>query len=206
MNGCSDDSLIGTLPTTPAIKNETEIPPVRSAKKTETHKSRRNDKSPPTHAFNSMGVLAIEVQHLVIEQDSVRRCCTTVSGSPRSGCGHAQTDRRKSKDHSDSGAPGHVAPQGMPLVGLVDVDESLIACHSKDDPLSDDDRRSHQGKLLVASAVEVGECGSGHICLARIDGFSADSLHAFLGANLATGTTWSRCWASRHYEKFILGS
>ena len=50
-------------------------------------------------------------------------------------------------------------------------------------------RRSHQGKLLVAGAVEVGEDGPGRIRLAQIDDFSADSLHAFLGANLATGAT-----------------
>ena len=82
-----------------------------------------------------------------------------------------------------------VAPVRMPLAGLVEVDESLIACRSKDDPPSGGGRRSHQGKLLVAGAVEVGEGGPGRIRLARIEDFSADSLHAFLGANLAPGAT-----------------
>ena len=82
-----------------------------------------------------------------------------------------------------------VAPERMPLAGLVEVDESLIACRSKDDPPSGGGRRSHQGKLLVAGAVEVGEGGPGRIRLARIEDFSADSLHAFLGANLAPGAT-----------------
>ncbi len=74
-----------------------------------------------------------------------------------------------------------VAPEHMPLAGLVEVDESLIACRSKDEPPSGGGRRSHQGKLLVAGAVEVGEGGPGRIRLARIEDFSADSLHAFLG-------------------------
>ena len=82
-----------------------------------------------------------------------------------------------------------VAPERMPLAGLVEVDESLIACRSKDEPPSGGGRRSHQGKLLVAGAVEVGEGGPGRIRLARIEDFSADSLHAFLGANLALGAT-----------------
>ena len=82
-----------------------------------------------------------------------------------------------------------VAPERMPLAGLVEVDESLIACRSKDEPPSGGGRRSHQGKLLVAGAVEVGEGGPGRIRLARIEDFSADSLHAFLGANLAPGAT-----------------
>ncbi len=49
-----------------------------------------------------------------------------------------------------------------------------------------------------AGAVEVGEGGDGRIRLAQIEDFSADSLHAFPGANLATGATartdgWAGC-------------
>ena len=79
------------------------------------------------------------------------------------------------------------APRRMPLAGLVEVDESLIASPSKDNPPSGGGRRSRQGKLLVADAVEVGEGGSDRIRLAQLEDFSADSLHAFLGVNLATG-------------------
>ena len=82
-----------------------------------------------------------------------------------------------------------VAPGRMPLAGLVEVDESLISCRSKDDPPSGGGRRTRQGKLLVADAVEVGEGGAGRIRLAQLEDFSADGLHAFLGANLATGVT-----------------
>ena len=74
------------------------------------------------------------------------------------------------------------------LAGLVEVDESLMPAAPRIPP-SGGGRRSHQGKLLVAGAVEVGEGGPGRIRLARIEDFSADSLHAFLGANLAPGAT-----------------
>ena len=46
-----------------------------------------------------------------------------------------------------------VALQRMPRAGLVEVDESLIARRSKEDPPSGGGRRSHQGKLLVVGAV-----------------------------------------------------
>ena len=69
------------------------------------------------------------------------------------------------------------------------MDESLISCRSKDDPPNGGGKRSRQDKLLVAGAVEVGEGGPGRIPLAQLENFSADGLHALLGANLATGAT-----------------
>lgn len=82
-----------------------------------------------------------------------------------------------------------VAPDRGPLAGLVEVDETTIACRTKDDPPAGGGGRSHQGKLLVAGAVEVEGQGPGRIRLAQISDFSARSLHAFLGANLAAGAT-----------------
>ena len=52
-----------------------------------------------------------------------------------------------------------VAPGRGPLAGLVEVDETAIACRRKHDPLSGGGRRSHQGKMLVVGAVEVEDGG-----------------------------------------------
>ena len=59
-----------------------------------------------------------------------------------------------------------VAPERMPLAGLVEVDESLRMTRRAAAVGAD------QGKLLVAGAVEVGEGGPGRIRLARIEDFS----------------------------------
>jgi len=80
-----------------------------------------------------------------------------------------------------------LAPGRSALAGLVEVDETEIACRSKNDPVTGGGGRSHQGKLLVVGAVEVedGGRGPGRIRLARVADYSAGSLHAFLAANLA---------------------
>ena len=52
-----------------------------------------------------------------------------------------------------------VAPGRSPLAGLVEVDETEIACRRKHDPLTGGGRRSHQGKMLVVGAVEVEDGG-----------------------------------------------
>ena len=54
-----------------------------------------------------------------------------------------------------------VAPSRNPLAGLVEVDETEIACRSKNDPLTGGGGRSHQGKILVVGAVEVEDGGAG---------------------------------------------
>ena len=84
-----------------------------------------------------------------------------------------------------------LAPGRSALAGLVEVDETEIACRSKNDPVTGGGGRSHQGKLLVVGAVEVedGGRGPGRIRLARVADYSAGSLHAFLAANLAPGAT-----------------
>jgi hypothetical protein len=70
-------------------------------------------------------------------------------------------------------------------VGLVEVDETDLPCRSRNDPLSGSGGRSHQGKILIAGAVEVQEKGPGRIRLSVIKDFSADSLHGFLRAAVA---------------------
>jgi hypothetical protein len=82
-----------------------------------------------------------------------------------------------------------LAPDRSPLAGLVEVDETEIACRSKNDPLTGSGGRSHQGKVLVVGAVEVVDSGAGpgRIRLSQVPDYSASSLHAFLAASLAPG-------------------
>src|SRR2546423_2985667 len=84
-----------------------------------------------------------------------------------------------------------LAPGRSPLAGLVEVDETEIACRSKNDPVTGGGGRSHQGKILVVGAVEVkdGGLGPGRIRLSQVPDYSAASLHAFLAANLGPGVT-----------------
>ncbi len=82
-----------------------------------------------------------------------------------------------------------VAPGRDPLTGLVEVDETNLPCRSRNEPLGGGGGRSHQGKILIAGAVEVQEKGPGRIRLSVIEDFSADSLHDFLRAAVAPGAT-----------------
>ena len=82
-----------------------------------------------------------------------------------------------------------VAPDRSPLAGLVEVDETAIACRSQHDPLSGGGGRSHQGKILVVGAVEVEDGGPGRIRLAAVPDYAAASLHLFIADNLAPGAT-----------------
>jgi transposase-like protein len=84
-----------------------------------------------------------------------------------------------------------VAPDRNPLCGLVEIDETEIACRSKNDPPAGGGGRSHQGKILVVGAVEVqdGGAGPGRIRLQEVTDYSAASLHPLLAANLVPGAT-----------------
>ncbi|MBV8892889.1 MAG: IS1595 family transposase [Acidobacteria bacterium] len=89
-----------------------------------------------------------------------------------------------------------VAPDRSPLAGLVEGDQTEIACRSKYDPPTGGGRRHrrhrrHQGKILVVGAVAVEDSGAGlgRIRLQEVSDYSADSLHPSLAANLALGTT-----------------
>lgn len=84
-----------------------------------------------------------------------------------------------------------VAPGRSALAGLVEVDETEIACCSKHDPVTGGGGRSHQGKMLIVGAVEVQDAGAGpgRIRLAEVSDYSANSLHPFVTQNLAPGAT-----------------
>jgi hypothetical protein len=77
-----------------------------------------------------------------------------------------------------------LAPGRSPLAGLVEVDETAIACCRKTDPVTGGGRRSRQGKMLVVGAAEFRDGGPGRIRLSQVPGYSAAGLHAFLAANL----------------------
>ncbi len=84
-----------------------------------------------------------------------------------------------------------VAPERNPLYGLVEVDETEIACRSTNDPPAGGGGRSHHGKILVVGAVEGqdGGAGPGRIRLQEVLDYPAASLHPVLATNLAPGAT-----------------
>ncbi len=82
-----------------------------------------------------------------------------------------------------------VDPDRSPLAGLIEVDETAINYRTKDEPVSGGQGRSHDGKVPVIGAVEVIDDHPGRLRLACIPDYSADSLHAFVKANAATGVT-----------------
>jgi ISXO2-like transposase domain/Transposase zinc-ribbon domain len=81
-----------------------------------------------------------------------------------------------------------VAPARNPLSGLVEVDKTEIAYRSKNDPVTTGGSNQH-GKMLIVGAVEVQDLRLGRIRLTTVPDDSAASLHAFLAANLAPGTS-----------------
>ncbi len=82
-----------------------------------------------------------------------------------------------------------VDPTRNPLSGLVEIDETTFNHRTKEDPVAGGRGRSHDGKLLLAGAVEVKGRGPGRLRLAAIDDFSARSLHAFVKAHVAPSAT-----------------
>jgi hypothetical protein len=80
-----------------------------------------------------------------------------------------------------------VDPEREPLAGLVEVDEGNIPFRAKDGPGRPG--RSHDGKLLVAGAIEIRGKGPGRIRLAVIADYSAVALGAFVAAAIAAGST-----------------
>jgi ISXO2-like transposase domain/Transposase zinc-ribbon domain len=82
-----------------------------------------------------------------------------------------------------------VAPDRSPLSGLVEVDETSLPFRAKDAPAARKPGRSHDGKLLIAGAVEIVGEGPGRIRLAAIDDYSAAALGGFVAATIADGST-----------------
>ena len=82
-----------------------------------------------------------------------------------------------------------VDPDRSPLDGLVEVDETSLPFRTKDDPVGPRPGRSHDGKLLIAGAVEIRGAGPGRTRLAVIGDYSAASLGGFVAGNVAEGST-----------------
>src|SRR5436190_7920930 len=80
-----------------------------------------------------------------------------------------------------------VDPEREPLAGGVEVDESSLPFRTKDEPARPG--RSHEGKLLIAGAVEIRGKGPGRARLAVIGDYSAVALGAFVAGNVADGST-----------------
>ena len=80
-----------------------------------------------------------------------------------------------------------VDPDRNPLSGLLEIDETTINHRTRNDPPAGGRGRSHEGKLLIAGAVEIVGDGPGRIRLAQVRDYSADSLHAFIGTATAPG-------------------
>jgi hypothetical protein len=82
-----------------------------------------------------------------------------------------------------------VDPGRSPLDGLVEVDETGLPFRAKGEPVAARPGRSHDGKLLVAGAVEIRGKGPGRVRLAVIEDHSAASLGGFVAAAIAPGAT-----------------
>src|SRR3954453_3035682 len=77
-------------------------------------------------------------------------------------------------------------PQRESLAGLVEVDETSAPFRARGEPVRPG--RSHDGKLLVAGAVEIKGKGPGRVRLAMIGDYSAVGLSAFVAAAIAAGS------------------
>jgi hypothetical protein len=82
-----------------------------------------------------------------------------------------------------------VDPEREPLAGLVEVDETSLPFRAKDEPVAAKPGRSHDGKLLIAGAVEIRGKAPGRVRLAVIEDYSAESLGGFVKAAVADGST-----------------
>ena len=82
-----------------------------------------------------------------------------------------------------------VDPEREPLAGLVEVDETSLPFRGKDEPVAAKPGRAHEGKLLIAGAVEIKGKGPGRVRRAVIEDYSATTLSAFVAAAIAGGST-----------------
>jgi hypothetical protein len=80
-----------------------------------------------------------------------------------------------------------VDPEREPLAGLVEVDETSIPFRARGEPVRPG--RSHDGKLLLAGAVEIRGKAPGRVRLAVIGDYSAVALGAFVAAAIVAGST-----------------
>ena len=84
-----------------------------------------------------------------------------------------------------------VNPDRNLLSGLVEIDETSIRCRTKNDEVRRG--RSHEGKLMIAGAVEVidrdGKTHPGRIRLSEIPDYTTETLHDFVKSEVADGST-----------------
>src|SRR5437588_3165112 len=80
-----------------------------------------------------------------------------------------------------------VDPEREPLAGLVEVDETSLPFRAGGEPARPG--RSHDGRLLLAGAVEIEGKGPGRVRLAVIGDYAAESLGGFVAGNVAAGST-----------------
>jgi ISXO2-like transposase domain len=71
----------------------------------------------------------------------------------------------------------------------VEVDATSLPFRGKDEPVAAKPGRAHEGKLLIAGAVEIKGKGAGRVRLAVIEDYSATTLSAFVAAAIAGGST-----------------
>ncbi len=82
-----------------------------------------------------------------------------------------------------------VDPGREPLAGLVEVDETGLSFRAGDGPAERRPGRSHDGRLLIAGAVEIRGKAPGRARLGVIEDYSAESLGGFVGSAIADGST-----------------
>lgn len=82
-----------------------------------------------------------------------------------------------------------VNPARALLSGVVEIDETQISYRTKDDPVAGGGGRSPDGKMQVVAAVEVIDRAPGRLRLGVIEDGSSASLHPFITANVAAGST-----------------
>ena len=77
------------------------------------------------------------------------------------------------------------------------IDETSLPFRTRDDPPAGGPGRSHDGKLLVVGAVEIGDGNTpGRLRLARIASYGAGELNRFIGRDMAAdGTAKTDGWA-----------
>ena len=84
-----------------------------------------------------------------------------------------------------------VNPDRNLLSGLVEIDETSIRYRTKNDEVRRG--RSHEGKLMIAGAVEVidrdGKTHPGRIRLSEIPDYTTETLHDFVKSEVADGST-----------------
>ena len=74
-----------------------------------------------------------------------------------------------------------VDPERNPLSGLVEIDEASLPFRTKDDPPTGGQGRSHDGKMLIVGAIELGDGNiPGRLRLAEISSYAAADLGHFV--------------------------